>query len=73
VRSVVDDLRRRDREAVARLSPAERLRLALALGDDDLAIFRRARGLDEATARRELQRRKRHGRAPSRSVEGLGA
>lgn len=71
VRSVADELRQRDREAVARRSPAERVLLALSLGDEDVATFRHAAQLDELAARRALRRRKQHGRVRSRSAEGF--
>lgn len=68
MRSVADDLRQRDRDALARRSPAERVLLALGLGDADVATFRAATGLDDAAARRELSRRRGHGRRPSRAA-----
>jgi len=70
MRSVADELRQRDRETLARRSPSERVLLALALGDEDVATFRRARGLNEESARREMRRRRQHGRIRSSSAEG---
>ncbi len=55
---------------LARRSPGERVLLALALGDEDVATFARARGLDEDAARRELGRRRQHGRIRSASASG---
>jgi hypothetical protein len=68
MRSVADDLRQRDREAVLKLSPEERIALALRLGDEDLELFCRAQGLDRSEAIRVLQRRRQAGRRPSRCM-----
>ncbi len=66
-------LRARDRAEVARLAPAERVALALALGERDLEIFRLAHdpplAPDEAV--RRLQRRRQAGRRPSRCAERI--
>ncbi len=43
----------------------ERIALALALGDDDLALFVRSSGLDRADALRRLRARRAQGRSPS--------
>jgi hypothetical protein len=73
MRSVADELKAEDRAEAARLSPAERVTLALALGSRDLEAFRLAHDppLDPAEAERILQRRRQAGRRPSRSVEEL--
>ena len=73
MRSVADELRQRDREDLAQRSPSERVLLALALGDQDVETFRQAHGVDETSARRELERRRQHGRTPSRCAEGQGS
>jgi hypothetical protein len=65
VRSVADDLKQQDRERVAKLSPEERMRLALELGERDLALFCAAQGLDRAEGIREIRRRRQLGRLPS--------
>ena len=44
---------------------AERIALALALGDDDLALYVRASGLEPAEALRCLRVRRQNGRTPS--------
>lgn len=62
--SVADDLRREDREAELRLTPAERVERALALGDADLEIYCAATSLDREAARRRLQRQRQVGRIP---------
>jgi len=64
MRSVKDQLREADRRAQAAMSAAERVTLALELGDQDLEIFRLARGLSEEEALHELRRRRQAGRAP---------
>lgn len=62
MRSVADHFRRATAEQVRMLSPAERVDLALRLGDDDLETFRRASGLSRDAAFRELRRRRQIGR-----------
>jgi hypothetical protein len=64
--SVADDLRRETARALAALSPAERVALALQLGRRDLARFASARGLGEREARALLAAARRRGRRPSR-------
>jgi hypothetical protein len=71
MQSIADTLRAADREEVARLSPAERLELALRLGDEGLELFRQARGLDHETARRLLERQRQAGRRPSKCMSDL--
>jgi hypothetical protein len=66
--SVADELRQEQRAAMLRLSPAERIRLALELGARDLALFMEASGLDREAALRELRRRRAAGRRPSKSA-----
>jgi hypothetical protein len=68
--SVADDLRRRERERVAALSPAERVAEALALGERDLEIHRAKRGLGRKEARREIERARQQGRRLSRCMQG---
>ena len=48
---VAEFLRRRSREEVSRLSPGERIDLALRLGDFDLDLLGAARTLSPAAAR----------------------
>ena len=71
MRSVADDLRDDLRETVRALSLDERLELAFRLGDEGLAAFQQANGLDRETAVRLLQRRRQAGRAPSRCLSEL--
>lgn len=65
MKSVVDDLRAETRRAVRELPIAARIELALALGDDDLALFMRTSGLRREPALRTLQRQRARGRRPS--------
>lgn len=65
MRSVADDLRRETIARVLALPPDERIHLALALGDDDLALFVQASGLDPDQARRRLRNARSHGRVSS--------
>ena len=55
------------------LAPAERVRLALALGARDLEAFRLAQDppLEPAEAARILERRRQAGRRPSRCLQEL--
>jgi hypothetical protein len=70
MRSVADSLRADDRTALAALTPAERVALALALGARDLEAFRLAHDppLAPAAAARLLDRRRQSGRRPSRAI-----
>lgn len=63
--SVADDIAREDRIAVREMRPAERIEHALALGDDDLALFAAAEDVDLAEARRRLALKRQMGRRPS--------
>jgi hypothetical protein len=71
--SVAEGLRADDRVAVRRLTPSERLRLALALGARDLESFRLAQRppLSRSDAARVLERRRQAGRRRSRCIEEL--
>ena len=65
MRSVADELRLDLVRAVARLPALERISLALRLGDQDVALFQMAQGVNEADARRALARGRAVGRQPS--------
>jgi len=73
MRSVADRLKTEAREALAALTPAERVALALALGARDLEAFRLAHQppLELAAAARELERRRQQSRRPSGCLEEL--
>lgn len=53
---------------MARLSPCERLELALALGERDLDAYCRSHGVDRGTAMRIFERQRQAGRTPSRCM-----
>ncbi|HEX4498346.1 MAG TPA: hypothetical protein VIE43_21900 [Thermoanaerobaculia bacterium] len=71
MKSVADELRQRDREAAKSLSPAQRLELALAMGDEDIAAFCAARGISRKEGIRLLQRQRQAGRTPSKCISDL--
>jgi hypothetical protein len=62
--SVADTIRGERVADEAAMSPAERVELALRLGDHDREIFRRAQNMSDEEALRELRRRRQMGRAP---------
>ena len=66
--SVADQLRRDTADRVGRLSVAERIALALAIGDDDLALYMQASGKNRESALRDLRAQRARGRTPSRSA-----
>jgi hypothetical protein len=74
VNSVADRLRDDDRRAVLAMPSAERVRLALALGQRDLETFRLSHDppLTREEARDLLQRQRQAGRRRSRSMASLG-
>ena len=69
--SVADALRREQREALARLTPAERLQMAFDLGDADLAVLAANQGLSPEDARRAARARRASGRRRAPCLEGL--
>lgn len=69
MRSVAEEFRERDRKAVQALSVQERIELALSLGDADLELFCRTRGVDRATGIRLLRRQRQTGRTPSKVMQ----
>jgi hypothetical protein len=71
MRSVADDLRKRDREEFQKLSFEERLKLVFELGEADLTLFCQAQGVDRETGIRLLQRRRQAGRRPSKCMSDL--
>jgi hypothetical protein len=70
VSDVAGDLRRELRDHVAALGEAERVELALRLGDADVALLRAVRGLDDAAARRLVAVQRSAGRRTSRCARG---
>lgn len=68
MRSVADELREDSRRRMMALTPDERLRLALLLGDADIALFQAAQSLTFVEARARLARSRQTGRVPSRAA-----
>jgi hypothetical protein len=66
---LADDLDRARRAREADATPAQRVALALALGQRDLRRFAAAQGLSMEEARRELRRSSQHGRTPSKVMQ----
>lgn len=71
MKSVADELRKRDREAILKLTVEERMELAFKLGEEDLALFCQHQGVDPRTGTRLLQRRRQAGRRPSKCMSDL--
>jgi hypothetical protein len=69
MRSVADDHRDEDARSMAAMSADERVCLALRLGDEDLEVYRRARGLSREDALRRLRMARQAGRFPCRCLE----
>ena len=69
--SVADELRKRDREAILKLSFEERLELAFKLGEEDLALFCQHQEVDRRTGIRLLQWRRQAGRQPCKCISDL--
>ena len=57
------------RERITRLSPTERLELALRLGERDVQLYAKARCVNRETALEVLRAARRRGRRPSRSLD----
>jgi hypothetical protein len=71
MRSLTDKPRYLDRESLRALSPQERIELAFKLGDEEIAEFCEAQGVDRETAIRLLQRHRQAGRIPSKCMSDL--
>lgn len=69
---VGDELRRDTARAIARLSPEERVALALRLGEEDVSAYAAARGTTTSEARVAFRRSRRAGRTSSLSHDGDG-
>jgi hypothetical protein len=65
MRSVADRLREDSRRRLAEMTPEERLRLAFALGEADLALLQAAQALSAMEARERIARGRQVGRVPS--------
>jgi hypothetical protein len=68
---VADRLRQEDAEAMARLSPSERLALALALGEADGDAYCRTHGVERHSAIRVFERQRQRGRLASRCMSAI--
>ncbi|HSN90806.1 MAG TPA: hypothetical protein VLS93_06230 [Anaeromyxobacteraceae bacterium] len=66
MRSVADEIRDEGRRRERALSPAERIELALRLGEEDVEMYRTANGVTREEARLRLRRQRQVGRRPSR-------
>lgn len=73
MRSVADDLRREDRDALMQLSASARVALALSLGERDLEAFAKAQRprLSRAEAVRVIERQRQVGRRPSPCMQAI--
>jgi hypothetical protein len=71
MRSVLDALKDDERRALAAMTPAERVALALRLGARDLETFRLAHDppLTVEEARRQLRQQRQRGRRRSRCLQ----
>jgi hypothetical protein len=69
MKSIADHHRREEARALAALSADERVALTFQLGDDDLEIYRQARDLSHAEARRALRRARQAGRVRCACLE----
>ena len=67
--SIADQLRDESRRRVLAMSPAQRMELALRLGDEDARLYAAANGVSDAEARLVLARRRQAGRLPSKSAD----
>ena len=67
MRSVADELRDEDIREMQKLTPGERIQLALKLGDRAIEIYMAANRVDRAAAIAAFRRTGNAGRVPSRS------
>jgi endonuclease V-like protein UPF0215 family len=65
MKSVADESAREVLEATLRLTPSERVELALRLGTEAVAAYSAAHGVTSDEARRILRRNNQRGRRPS--------
>lgn len=68
---VAEEVRDEQTADVLKMTPDERLELAFRLGDEAIADYASANGVDEETARRVLTQQRHAGRRRSRCHEGL--
>lgn len=68
MRSVADEVREERRQRESSLAAAERIGLALQLGERDLDLFCRFQGIDRAAAVRQVRKQRQVGRRLSRCM-----
>ena len=73
MRSVADELRIEDQRAVAAMTAAERVELAIRLGNESLAVYMATHGVDRKTALHRIRARSQHGRRRCRCLESAPA
>ena len=66
---LAEQLKQEQRERFARMTPAERVALTERLGEQGLAEYMSANGLDRAAAVKAIRRSRRLGRRPSRCFD----
>jgi len=66
---LAEQLKQEQRERFARMTPAERVALTERLGEEGLAEFMSANGLDRAAAVKAIKRSRQLGRRPSRCFD----
>jgi len=66
---LAEQLKREQRERFARMTPAERVALTERLGEEGLAEYMSANGLDRAAAVKAIKGSRRAGRRPSRCFD----
>jgi len=69
--TVAERMRQEDRERLQRMTPAERVAEALALGRAAVEAYAHAHGVEVAEARRRLERAGQAGRRPSKVMQGI--
>lgn len=69
--TVAERLREESRERLRRMTPAERLAEALAIGERAIDAYAEAHGIDRVAARRRLESSGQAGRRPSRVMRGI--
>ena len=66
---LAEQLKKEQRERFARMTPAERVALTERLGEEGLAEYMSANGLDRAAAVSAIKQSRRIGRRPSRCFD----
>lgn len=66
---LAEQLKKEQRERIARMTPAERLALTERLGEEGLAEYMSANRLDRVAALLAIKRSRRAGRRPSRCLD----